>query len=177
MFLFSQWFLQTHGLTSTKPCASSKCNDNSSKIVLFLFFINYYVGCIPVVPLNYTVLSNEGSYNRDSVELCIKEILSAMSRCLSVRKSIHLDFIDVGRVIIKDSKVQVKFFRDFIKQLDYNGELEDIFRLQTTQSEMSVMTNPILPHSSTSSDQFLPRYHKVYISYIMFYRQTMPIAK
>lgn len=110
-----------------------------------------------MVPLNYTVVSNEGSYNRDSVQLCVKEILSAMSRCLSVRKSINLDFIEVGRVIVKDSKIQMKFFRDFIRQFDSNGELEDLFRLQTTRSEMSIMTNPML---RTSSDQFLPRYNK-----------------
>lgn len=119
-----------------------------------------------MVPLNYTVISNEGSYNRDSVELSIKEILSAMSRCLSLGKSIHLDFIEVGQVIVKDSKVQMKFFRDFIKQLDSNGELEDLFKLQTTRSEMSIMTNP---RSTTSSDQFLPRCHNTMISIITYY--------
>lgn len=108
------------------------------------------LGEIPVVPLNYSVLSKEGPYSRDSVELCIKEIILAMSRCLCVKKSIQMDFFNVGRLLIQDSQVKFKFFRNFIKQLDFNGELENVFRPCTTQSSLSIMTNP--------SDSFLPRY-------------------
>lgn len=117
-------------------------------------------GCIPVTPLNYTVLSNEGPYNRDSLQLCIKEILLALSRRLFARKNVYLDFCEVGRVIVKGSKIQVKFFRSFIKQLDFNdsGELEAAFRPRTAQSEVSIMTNPSPLRSCTSSEHILPRY-------------------
>ena len=106
--------------------------------------------------MNYSVLSNEGSCSRDSAELCIKEILLATSHCLFARKSIQLDFCNVGRLFVKDSKVKMKFFRDFIKQLDVDGELEKVFRPQTAQSDISIMSNPFPPRTSTA-DNFLPR--------------------
>lgn len=107
--------------------------------------------------MNYTVLSNEGPYDRDSIQLCIKEILLALSRCLFIKKSVHLDFCEVGRVIVKDSKIHMKFFRNFIKQLDIDGELENVFRPQTAQSDLSIMTTPSLSRSCSSSDHILPR--------------------
>lgn len=116
----------------------------------------FVIGHIPVIPLNYSVLSNEGPYSRDLLQLCIKEILLAMSRCLFAKRNVHLDFYEVGRVIIKDSKVQMKFFRSFINQLDCSGELANSFRPVTAQSVVSIMTNP---RSSTSSGYILPRYY------------------
>ncbi len=141
----------------------------------------FFAGHIPIVPLNYTAISNEGSFNRDMVELCIKEILLAMSRCLFLKRSVQLDFYMVGRVIVKSSSVRIKFFHDFIKQLDFSEELENAFRLRTSQSDMSVMTNP-LPSQLCSSSDHLPRY-SVSISWTcaclcssVFLRITQPLS-
>lgn len=116
-----------------------------------------FLGHIPIVPLNYSVLSNELSCSRDSVELCVKEILLAMSRCLFARRSVQLDFYNIGRLVVQDSKVKMKFFRDFIKQLDFNEELGGEIRPQTTQSEISIMTNPYPSSRLATSDHILPR--------------------
>lgn len=119
-------------------------------------YILSYLGHIPVVTLNYSTISHEGSFSRDSTELCIKEILLAISHWLFTKKSIQLDFCNVGRLIVRDSKVKMKFFRDFIRQLDVDGELENIFRPQTTQSDISIMSNPY-PSQSSTAKNFLPR--------------------
>lgn len=121
---------------------------------------NYYyvIGHIPIVPLNFTVISNEGPFSRDSVELCVREILLSMSRCLFEKKTVQLDFYKVGRLFTQNSKIKMKFFRDFIKKLDFNGELESIFRPRTAQSELSIMTNPFLSRPTTSANpSILPR--------------------
>lgn len=115
-------------------------------------------GHVPVLPLNYTILSNEGSYDRDSIQLCVKEILLTMSRCLFTQKGVHLDFCEVGRVIVKDSRIHMKFFRSFIKQLDINGELENVFKLHSPQSDLSIMTTPVSTRSCSSDHILLPRY-------------------
>lgn len=105
-----------------------------------------------MVPLNYTALSNEGPYSRDSLQSCVKEILLTLSRCLFAGKNIHLDFYEIGRIIIKDLRIQMKFFRNFIKELDFNtnGELEDAFSggSRRSWSKMSVVTNPVSPQLS-----------------------------
>lgn len=108
--------------------------------------------------MNYSAISSEESYSRDTTELCIKEILLAVSHCLFTRKGVQLDFYNVGRLFVKDSRAKMKFFRDFIKQLDIDGELENAFRPQTAQSDISIMSNPFPPRSSTAdSSSFLPR--------------------
>lgn len=105
-----------------------------------------------MMPLNYTALSNEGPYNRDSLQSCVKEILLTLSQCLFGGKNIHLDFYEVGRIIIKDSRIQMKFFHNFINELDFNtnGELEKAFSGGTRRSwsEMSIITNPVSPQLS-----------------------------
>lgn len=125
-------------------------------MVIFHEYAFYIVtGNIPIVPLNFTAISREGSYSRDMIELCIKEVLLAMSRCLFSKRSVQLDFYAVGRLVIKSSSAKMAFFQDFIKKLDFNEELESIFRFPTFQS-VSVMTNPFPSRLNTSSDH-LPR--------------------
>ena len=128
---------------------------NDSEIMLSLCAP---LGHIPVIPLNYSTLSKQTLFSRDLVEMCFKEILLAMSRCLNARRNIQLDFNRVGRLLICDTKAKMKFFHDFIKKLDVSGELENAFRTHTTQSEMSIMTNPIPSRLSTASALTLPRY-------------------
>ena len=118
--------------------------------------VKFYAGHIPVVALNYSMLAKDGTYSRDSVELCIKEILLAMSHYLFTRKSVQLDFCGVGRLFVKELRVKMKFFRDFIRKLDVDGKLENVFRPQSTKSDISVMTNPF-PSRCTTTDNFLPR--------------------
>lgn len=137
------------------------------KLIIVLCCISFCEGHIPVIPLNYSVLSNEGPYSRDSFQLCIKEILLAMSRCLFAKKNVHLDFCDVGRLIVKDSKIQMKFFRNFIRQLDFNGDLESAFRPRTAQSEASIMTNP-----SPCREDILPKYVGIYNQHWCLYLPT-----
>ena len=103
-----------------------------------------------MLPLNYTVLSNESSYSRDALQSCIKEILLSMSHSLFTRKNIRLDFCEVGRIVVRDSKIQMKFFRNFVKEL---GELQNAFRLNTAKSEIS----PLRSRLSTASEYSLPR--------------------
>jgi hypothetical protein len=82
-----------------------------------------------------------------------------MSRCLFAKKNVHLDFCHVGRIVVKDSKIQMKFFRKFIRELDVNDDLESVFRPQTAQSDMSIMTDPSPCQSYFSSvDYTLPKY-------------------
>lgn len=109
------------------------------------------VGGIPVIPLNYSVLSNETAFSRDTVELCIKEILLAMSHCLFSQKNIQLDFCKIGRLFIREKKAKMKFYLNFIRQLHSSAELEQLFRPLTDQSEMSIMSSSTVPGTRLST--------------------------
>ena len=95
-------------------------------------------------------------FDRDTVELCVKEVLQAMGRSLAARKNIQFDFGNIGRLVIQDRKVKMRFFKDFIASLDTSGEMEYAFRPDTVHSVLSIMSNPSTPRPSTTSSLTLP---------------------
>ena len=113
-------------------------------------------GQIPTVPLNFTVLSNETLFNRDTVETCIHEVIQAMSRLLAAKGTIQLEFCNIGRLFIRENKVKMRFFREFITMLDSSGEMETAFRPGTTQTELSIMSDSSFSRPETQQ-LILPR--------------------
>ena len=90
-----------------------------SKSVNFLFI----TGQIPVVQLNYSALSFESPFDRDTVESCVKEVLQAMARSVGARRNVEFTFQGIGRLQIRNSKVKMKFYKDFINSMDGSGQL------------------------------------------------------
>lgn len=125
-------------------------------LVDFLSSLLAFAGQIPTVPLNFTVLSNDTSFNRDTVETCIHEVIQAMSRLLALKGNIQLEFSGIGRLFIREDKVKMRFFREFITQLDSSGEMESAFRPGTAQTELSIMSEPTSAHPGTQA-LVLPR--------------------
>lgn len=117
-------------------------------------------GQIPMVSMNFTVLSNRTPFDRDTVEMCVKEVLQALGRSLAAKKNIQFDFGNIGRLIIHEGRAKMRFFREFITSLDISGEMESAFHPDGTrgQSELSIMSNPSTPRPSTTTSVLtLPR--------------------
>ncbi|KAM5245952.1 coiled-coil domain-containing protein 81 [Ctenodactylus gundi] len=102
VFIMAEKLLQIHGL-------------NQNKV--------YSPGDIPVVPLNFIMVSLESPFNRDTVEGCVKETLLFLSRSISTRKNVEFTFKGVGVLVIKDSKVKMRFYKDFLSAVDGSGAL------------------------------------------------------
>lgn len=125
-------------------------------------------GQIPVVALNYTILANYSPFDRDTVEMCVKEILHTFSYVVGVGKSIELPLVSVGKLVVRDGRAKMKFFRDFIQQLDSSGQLEDAFHQRSAtamstvsmQSEASIISNrvgSVLSRPGTTGSVVLPK--------------------
>ena len=80
-------------------------------------------GHIPSSHLNYAALSFESPFDRDTVETCVREIISSVSRALAARRNVELSFSGIGRLQIRDSRVKMKFYKEFITQMDGSGDL------------------------------------------------------
>jgi len=80
---------------------------------------------IPVVQLNYAAMSFESPFDRDTVENCVREILSSFQRAVGARKNIELVFTGIGKLTIRDCKVKMIFYKDFINRMDGSGKLVD----------------------------------------------------
>ncbi|XP_071956255.1 coiled-coil domain-containing protein 81-like isoform X2 [Antedon mediterranea] len=135
VFVLAEKFAQTHGLHYTK---------------------HYTLGQIPIVQLNFSALSMESPFDRDTNEACVKEVLLALSRSVQSRRNVEFTFTGIGKLSIRDGKVKMKFYKDFINMMDGSGHLAECLRNRpdTTDSVMSRGTT-FRPH--TSNTLVLPR--------------------
>ncbi|XP_015283208.1 PREDICTED: coiled-coil domain-containing protein 81 [Gekko japonicus] len=102
VFLLSEKLVQIHGLKRNKV---------------------HIPGDIPVVRLNFIVLSLEGPFNREIVEGCVRETLLFFSQSIAHKQNVEFTFKGIGVLIIRDNKVKMKFYKDFLQAMDGSGNL------------------------------------------------------
>jgi len=78
-----------------------------------------------VVPLNLAQLSieHQNALSRDTIDTCIREVLGALSRCIASGRPVEFTFTGIGRLLIRDSVVKMKFFKNFMQTWDGTGKL------------------------------------------------------
>lgn len=102
VFAISEKFAQNHSLNYTKyPVA----------------------GNVPVHPLNYTAISTETAFTRDDIETCVKHVLQVFNRSVQSRKNVEFTFNGIGKLQIRNMKVKMKFFKDFVSTFDESGKV------------------------------------------------------
>ena len=95
---------------------------------LFVTYLAYFFlssGHIPSPPLNFAALSFESPFDRDTVESCVREIVGSVGRAVGAKRNVELSFSGIGRLQIRDSRVKMRFYKDFISQMDGSGDLLD----------------------------------------------------
>lgn len=70
-------------------------------------------------------MSFESPFDRDTVESCVREILGAVQRAVGSKRNVELSFNGIGKLTIRDSKVKMKFYKEFINSMDGSGKLLD----------------------------------------------------
>ncbi|XP_078077563.1 coiled-coil domain-containing protein 81-like [Mustelus asterias] len=135
VFVMSEKFVQIHGLSYTKQHVS---------------------GDIPIVELNFTFLALESPYDRDTVEGCVKETLQIMYRYIANNRNVHFTFKDIGVLTIRNNKIKMKFYRDFLNAMDGSGSLVRALsnRPGTADSIKSVKDVISVRPATTNSVQF-----------------------
>lgn len=136
VFSLSEKFAQTHGLHTTKHHVS---------------------GQIPVVQLNYSQLSFDSPYDRDAVEACVKEVLGALQRSIAAKRNVEFTFNGIGRLQIRESRVKMKFYKEFVNSMDGSGKMVESMqdRPGTVDSVMTDRPSSVRPN--TSNTMVLPR--------------------
>ncbi|XP_071818829.1 coiled-coil domain-containing protein 81-like isoform X2 [Apostichopus japonicus] len=135
VFVLSEKFAQTHGLQNPKHFTS---------------------GQIPIVQLNFSALSSESPFDRDTVEGCVKEVLQAFSRAVQARRNVEFTFSGIGKLLIRDGKVKMKFFKVFMNMMDGSGQLSEALRNRPDTTD-SVISRASSIRPGTSNTLVLPR--------------------
>ncbi|ELT98423.1 hypothetical protein CAPTEDRAFT_224677 [Capitella teleta] len=113
-------------------------------------------GQIPVVPLNFAALANEMPFERDTVELCVREVLTAFNRSLSSKRNVEFSFSGIGRLSIRNNKVKMKFFKEFINSMDGSGQLLNALKDRPGTVDSVISNRPPTRCHSTNT-MVLPR--------------------
>ena len=92
------------------------------------------LGQIPIVQLNFSVLSTESPFDRDTVERCVKEVLLSLSRSVQSNRNVEFTFTGIGRLAIRDGKVKMKFYKDFLNMMDGSGTLVEALKNVSCES-------------------------------------------
>ncbi|XP_070800132.1 coiled-coil domain-containing protein 81 [Pituophis catenifer annectens] len=113
-------------------------------------------GDIPVVQLNFIVLSLDSPFNREMVEGCVRETLMSFSRSIATKQTVEFTFKGIGVLIVRDNKVKMKFYKDFLHTMDGSGTLLKALtnRPGTVDSVLSSRDTPTLPFSSSNTAVF-----------------------
>ena len=74
-------------------------------------------------PLNYTAIAQETAFSRDDVELCVKHVLQVFNRSVQSKKNVEFTFTNIGKLQIRNSKVKMKFFKEFVNSCDPSGNV------------------------------------------------------
>ena len=53
----------------------------------------------------------------------MREIVGSVSRAVAARRNVELSFSGIGRLQIRDSRVKMRFYKEFITQMDGGGEI------------------------------------------------------
>lgn len=77
------------------------------------------------MPLNFASVSYESPFDRDTVERCVREIIRATSLAIAAKRNVELCFSGVGRLTIRERRVKMKFYKEFINHMDSSGVLVD----------------------------------------------------
>lgn len=97
--------------------------DPYNFLLIPFYSILFPQGDIPVVPLNFVMISLDGPFSRDTVEGCVKETLLYLSRIISIKQNVEFTFKGIGVLVIRDSKVKMRFYKDFLCTMDGSGTL------------------------------------------------------
>ncbi|XP_041650656.1 coiled-coil domain-containing protein 81-like [Cheilinus undulatus] len=101
---------------------------------------------IPVVQLNFAAVSQETPFSRDVVEGCVRETLLLLYKALATEQNIFLTLQGIGVLSFKNSKVQMKFNRDFINSMDGTGRLLLAFTKRPGSSVSLLSSGPSRLH-------------------------------
>jgi len=89
-----------------------------------LKFAKYPVaGQIPVHPLNYSAIANETAYKRDDIDAGVRHVLQVFNRSVASRKNVEFTFTGIGKLQIRDFKVKMRFFKEFVNSCDGSGKV------------------------------------------------------
>ncbi|NXT00040.1 CCD81 protein, partial [Jacana jacana] len=95
-------------------------------------------------PLKYSMVAT--TMSRQKVEDCVQGTMSLFSHCLAKGENVALVLKEVGLLLIEGTKVEMKFYHDFLEKLSGKENLEKVvFKVPEL---LDMMVSPVVPVSS-----------------------------
>ncbi len=66
-------------------------------------------------------MQTQSNYTRDQIEQCVKHVLQVLNRSITAQRNVEFTFTRIGKLQIKNGKAKMKFFKEFISEVDENA--------------------------------------------------------
>lgn len=114
----------------------------------YSIFSHVFLGHKECELVQYTTVAEAASVSWEEAESCIRGTTSFMSHCLKKGENIALVLKDVGVLLIEGSRVQMKFYYDFLERLCGKENLEEaVFKVRVWGSPWRVGSPTGTTHS------------------------------
>ncbi|XP_068003157.1 coiled-coil domain-containing protein 81 [Melanerpes formicivorus] len=120
-------------------------------------------------PLKYSEVAATASVSRQKVEGCVEGTMSLLSHCLGKGENVALKLRDIGVLVIEDTKVQMKFYFDFLGRISGKENLEKAFFKVPQLLDMVVSPGvPVATLSSSGRVIIFPEFEMEFVSEALF---------
>nr|XP_013799578.1 PREDICTED: coiled-coil domain-containing protein 81 [Apteryx mantelli mantelli] len=128
---------------------------NLSTTVAVVHQIKYTNRCIPgdvmILPVYHHKMHLEPFFRKRTVERCMEETLICLSRFLEYACDVDFVFRDIGVLVIRENRVRMRFYKEFLETLDQTGTLaEALLRDPVTKDSVITDREAIVPQSDDS---------------------------
>ncbi|KFV18715.1 Coiled-coil domain-containing protein 81, partial [Tauraco erythrolophus] len=97
-------------------------------------------------PLKYVKVAAATSMSWRKVESCIRGTTSLLSFCLGKGENVAFVLRDIGVLLIEGTKVQMKFYYDFLARLSGKKNLEKV--IFEVPQLLDMLVSPVVPVAS-----------------------------
>ncbi|XP_009688757.2 coiled-coil domain-containing protein 81-like [Struthio camelus] len=104
-----------------------------------------------ILPVYHHKMRLEPFFRKRTVERCMEETLICLSRLLEYACDVDFVFRDIGVLVIREMRVRMRFYREFLETLDQTGTLVEAL-LSDPVTKDSVITDreALVPQSDDS---------------------------
>ncbi|XP_062438585.1 coiled-coil domain-containing protein 81-like [Rhea pennata] len=108
-------------------------------------------GDVMILPVYHHKMRLEPFFRKRTVERCMEETLICLSRLLENACDVDFVFRDIGVLVIRENRVRMRFYKEFLETLDQTGTLaEALLRDPMTKDSVITDRESIVPQSDDS---------------------------
>ncbi|XP_010218781.1 PREDICTED: coiled-coil domain-containing protein 81 [Tinamus guttatus] len=109
-------------------------------------------GDVMILPVYHHKMRLEPFFRKRIVEQCIGETMICLSHLLGCEYDVDFVFRDIGVLVIREKRVRMRFYKEFLDTLDQTGRLAEAFLHDPVTKDLVIIDRKVIVPQSDDSD-------------------------